>query len=97
MARVELYPTYAKRLNFLVRENPQENAHLWNDVIRLAARLMREDNGHLNAYPIDAEGLVLDVDTKAALVQIARASQRARWVFLSIAAREILRREMTRP
>lgn len=89
---LEIYPTYARRLNFLIRENP-ERARLWNEVILLADRLMREDNGSANAYPITPEQFVDDAATREARMRIARASERGRWVFLSMAAREILRRE----
>lgn len=90
--KLEVYPTYAKRLNFLIAEHP-EKSYLWNDVVRRAAQLMREDNGELNAYPQKAQGLKSDLETRAALVHLARASERARWAFLSMAARDVLKRE----
>lgn len=93
MARIklEVYSSYARWLNFHIAQHPEKRG-LFNDVIRLAAQRMKQENGHGNAYPITVD-VTLDVETKAALVQLARGSKRSRWAFLTNAARDVLRRE----
>lgn len=93
--KLKVYPTYARRLNSFVREHP-ERAELVNEAIRLAARRVREEDGLKNVYPVRLECVRLDMETRAALIQLSRASDRAQWIQLSIAFREILRREAIR-
>lgn len=87
--KLKVLQPYAERLNVIARTDPS----VWNRVIRLTACLIRQENGHRNAYPSQAHGLVVDTDTKAALLVIARASDRAQWVFQNMAAREVLRQQ----
>lgn len=91
--KLEVYPTYAERLNEIVRGDRSKRG-LWGDVIKYAAELMDHEDGRRNAYPRKPEGRPLDdPGVRDALRKIERGSERGRWVFLSIAAREILRRE----
>lgn len=91
--KLEVYPTYADQINEIVRRDRSKRG-LWADVIKLAARLMDVEDGRRNAYPRAPEGRPdEEPGVREALRKIRLGSARARWVFLSVAAREILRRE----
>lgn len=87
--KLEVYPTYAEKLNVIARTDSTKRG-IWGEVVKRAARLM-ETNGDRLCYPQRPVFFPdRDPEVRDALVRVNRAANRARWVYLSIAAREIL-------
>lgn len=97
--RLEIYPTYARRLNRIIedaRRLGKDRSDIWSELLeQTVAMIERDDNGGLT-YPIQLSELRPSPRDKSNLRKISRLSERARWVFLSLSALKILEREASR-